>query len=93
MCYCKAPIISNIHILIAYINFTHLISLIFVATYKEARDIEIEAINVSTNDEEAFTKIIDKTHETSLKRQINKPVRFCTSSSSEDENNKNLGKH
>jgi hypothetical protein len=68
---------------------TNLISLIFLGTYKEAREMEIEITNVSTNDEEMFSKIMDKT---SQKRPINKPSRFCNSSSSEEDENKNFPK-
>ncbi|XP_077270973.1 uncharacterized protein LOC143902144 isoform X2 [Temnothorax americanus] len=62
-------------------------------TYKKAREFEIEITNISTNDEETLSTLKEKMYnKASLqKRQINKPPRYCTTSSSEEEKeNENL---
>ncbi|XP_025261887.1 uncharacterized protein LOC109610423 isoform X1 [Camponotus floridanus] len=52
------------------------------ATYNEARSIEIEALNISTNDEDAFETITNKATNCKplpMKRAIKKPYRLCSS--------------
>lgn len=55
----------------------------FEATYNEARDIEIQAVDISTNDEDALqTALANKVTNNkslSVKRAISKPRRLCSS--------------
>ncbi|XP_029176756.1 uncharacterized protein LOC114944866 [Nylanderia fulva] len=65
------------------------------ATYNEARDIEIQAVDISTNDEDALqalatVKVTNNNKPLSVKRAINKPRRLY---SSDEENQKSYVKN
>jgi len=65
----------------------------FEATYNEARDIEIQTVDISTNDEDALQALANKVTKNnkplSVKRAINKPRRLYSS----DEENQKSCKH
>jgi len=73
-------IILNIYVYIYIQNNIYIYY--FEATYNEARDIEIQALNISTNDEDAFEAITNKATNCKplpMKHAINKPRRLCSS--------------
>lgn len=57
--------------------------ILYIDTYEEARKVENNTLDISTNDEETLAEITQKKDsEISQKRVIQKPPRFFSSSSS-----------